>query len=1150
MSSISFSNTRSADKRLYTADDTPANSGWCACFLIAPAKETLTITETWKSNNNAVYLYAANAPASEADFIKQLTAYLKSFGYDNAFLWFNDTGNITAQTVNAILATITLTGQVFTQTANILFGKYINLSISVNCLVRLDSSGQFFTISQGTITFSNKVATSSSQILNKQIYLSMTGASLGCIRFGLNFNGATDWQAYNTGLQYFYNSGSIQNISFPLLSKNYLPQIPFQASLDPVNQLNTDNRQRTFLAFNSGNTIFPTGLNTSLGNALYIQPRIGFTPNTDKLPFDIPLPDTALLVFSKSDKANVNSNYMLMQGGFHICTTDAKPPATNPPVNLLCGLSGIETILCNPQTATYPGDLLFFTINQPAYAPLFPIQDGQDTAGQPLLTNDYVTAWTSIVPFTSGTAVDSNNVAISYQSQPEGSSLYGAGAISTKTSTPLLGFYAPVTAYLQQANKYTSFPMAFYGSFDKGLINGADIAQFENKIINPWRKKTIETAALPQLIANHQKRKQLKTVPGKPSTTPQGLMVYVDEGSQRWTDLILAKNYKGTDPNPKPENVLTMDFTDLNPRLQSAFQTNQQFLVISFNKPLPESPAEGILGNFNNTIQLEGWPFMLNVPEANTYGQYNNVLIFKFCSGTVMDRVQNPALWTNSNDFNETGQNELSTLSDWLTAYVQDGVNRGKDKVNPDPDFVNFAKIATDPDWNGILALKTDISLSNFPEALQGLLAGIDLSKFNAHHFGINANHVSATINDTTKLVDITMDNRSSMFCLIYYVDPAFAPYTNDINAYKQTLDFNPVSNFDFKTLMLKVLFENSKIKSFKSYIQLSIYELFGSPTKQTPGRDNILILSGSYEDHNGAPSYTFNGFDDDLIPVDNPVFGAVEVSRSNFSTLTPTLISQQEKLVFAQFSLWGYINFSNPSGMDVLSFGSPGTPAKAQEGLAYSQLLINMNFSLDTPAIKKFEFNISQITFDIPSSLPRRTSLYNHFPIKLTGMVSGDADNLPAKLNFIPIATPDVSSSGIPSGKWYGLIYDLNLGTPGALAGSAGFKSSMMIAWSVSDGTIFTGIKLPGLSSQSKLLSLQGVLKLDIGTIKLLMAKTDDSANATTAFLLMMNNITLKFLSKTFPSGGNIDFYLFGDPDTTTQPSSLGWYGAYQKKS
>jgi hypothetical protein len=1150
VSSISFSNTGSADKRLYTAESIPAEAGWCACLLTKPSKETLTIAETWNNSSNAAYIYASGAPVNEAAFLKQLTDFLQPLSYNKAFLWLNDTGNISAGTANYVVGTISLTNQIFTsQSTNILFGGYINLSIGVNCLIKLDDSGSFFTISQGSIGFSNQVATSHSQILDNRIYLSMTDSSLGCFRFGLNFNGATDWKAYDTGLKYFYNTASgINSLSFPLLSDTYNANISFQASLDPVNQLNTNNRERTFLAFNTGNTIFPTGLRTSLGNPLYLQPSISFEPNNDKLPYDIPLQHTALLVFSKTDKANTNANYLLMQGGFHLCSS-LIPVAASTSVNLLCGLSGIETVLINPQTTTYKGDLLLFVINQPAYAPVFLIKESDNYTDQPLLSDKYLTAWVSITPFNDGLGTPDNNVQISYQSQPEGSSLYGTGTISTKTSTPLLGFYEPVTAYLQHSGITACFPMAFYGSFKQAMINDTDITQFENKIINPWRKKTIEKAALPQLIARHKKLKTtLQDIPGKPSTTPQGLMVYVDEQNNIWKDLILAKNYKGTAPDPKPEDVLTMDFTDLNPRLQSAFQTNQQFLVISLDKPLPESPGATILGNFNNTIELEGWPFILNVPKLNTYGQYNNVLIFKFCTGTVLDRVQNPAQWTNNNDFNETEQNGLSTLSDWLTAYVKDGAARGNDTTNPDPDFVNFAKMVTDPDWNGILALKADISLVNFPEALQGLLAGIDLSRFNAHHFGINANHVSTKVDSVTKLAGITMDNRSSMFCLIYYVDPAFAPYANDINAYKQTLEFNPAGNFDFKTLMLKVLFENSKIKSFKSYIQLSIYELFGSPVTQTSGRDNILILSGSYEDHNGSPSYTFNGFDDDMIPVENPVFGAVEVSRSNFSTLVPSLIKQQENLVFARFSLWGYLNFSNPPGMDVLSFGSKDT-IRPKEGLAYSQLLINMNFSLDTPAIKTFEFNINQISFDIPSSLPRVSSLYNHFPIKLTGMVSGDAESLPAKLDFIPISTPDVSSSGIPSGKWYGLVYDLNLGTPGALAGSAGFKSSMMIAWAVTDGSLFTGIKLPGLSSQSKMLSLQGVLKLDIGSIKLLMAKTDSSSNSATAFLLMMNNITMKFLSKSFPSGGNIDFYLFGDPDTTTQPSSLGWYAAYQKK-
>ncbi|WP_259065283.1 hypothetical protein HDF24_01170 [Mucilaginibacter sp. X4EP1] len=1149
---FTFSNENSTDKSFYVGVNPTPAAGWCACLLAQPLKDqpVIGLDTTWAIANNAVYIYAPKAPSDETAFLKLLNNFLNPLSsYTNLFLWINNAETLSGANNQYVAVQQNLVGLRLTNNnANILFGGLVNLSIGINCLVNLDDSNLFFNIVQqntsGPISFSNNQSTSSSQIVNSTLYISMTGDSLGCFRFGINFIGIGDWNAYNTGLKYFYNdnNGKLNQLNYPLLDNSYTSVILFQASLDPINQLNNA-YLRTYLAFNTGNTIFPTYLRSDVGNMISLIANCNFAANPDALPFSLPADNASLLVFSSSDKAGTLPSYLLMQGGFFASTPNTKP------VNLLCGLSGVETISVNPRNDNYPGDFLLFITGQPAYAPLFPFPDNQTFTNNPLLTDDYLSAWVSVVSSTGPSNIAQNTVPIRYYSQPAGASLYAVTDITDKTTTPFLGFYEPVTAALEVSNAPVYFPLAFYGSFIKAATAGGDIALFENKILSPWRKITIENAVLPQKVTMRKLKPPVPTVDPTPSTTPQGLMVLVDEQQNTWQELILAKNYAGTSPNPGPSDLLTLDFVDLNPRLQSAFQTNQQFLVIGLDKPLPDDPSQNILGTFNNTMELEGWPFILNVPQQNTYGQFNNVLIFKFCKGTLYDRVQNPVLWTNPEDFNETSQDGLNTISDWLTAYIKDGIDKGKGANPTDPDFANFASIVTDPDWNGILALKTDIGLKNFPAELQGLLAGIDLSMFNAHHFGINANQIkTATVNGKTV---VSMDDKSSMFGLIYYVDPAFAPYTNDIDSYKQTLTFNPASAYDFKTLMLKVLFENSKIKSFKSFIQLSVYKLFDSPVKQTPGRDNILILTGSYEDHNGSPAYTFNGYDDDLIPLNNSSLGIVEIIRSNFSTLTPTMLEQSENLVFAQFALWGYLNFTKPTGMDVLSFGSadPANPGTAN-GLSYSQLLIKMNFSLDTPAIKTFEFDISEISFDIPTSTPRSASLYNHFPITLTSLVGGDAKNLPANLGFIPISTPNVVNTSVPTDKWYGLIYDFNLGTPGALAASAGFKSSMMFAWSVVGGSVFTGLKLPGMSSQSKMLSLQGVLSIDIASIKLLMAKTDESEKDATAFLLMLNNITLKFLSKKFPSGASIDFYLFGDPAATAQPTSMAWYTAYQKDS
>ena len=92
----------------------------------------------------------------------------------------------------------------------------------------------------------------------------------------------------------------------------------------------------------------------------------------------------------------------------------------------------------------------------------------------------------------------------------------------------------------------------------------------------------------------------------------------------------------------------------------------------------------------------------------------------------------------------------------------------------------------------------------------------------------------------------------------------------------------------------------------------------------------------------------------------------------------------------------------------------------------------------------------------------------------------------------------------------------------------------------------------VPGWHGSSSLFSLQNVLKLSIGTIRLF--ANPDPVAGTTAYLIKFNNIALKVLSKQLPPNGRIGMYLFGDPNRHGQPvddpaqSSLGWYAAYQK--
>ena len=186
-------------------------------------------------------------------------------------------------------------------------------------------------------------------------------------------------------------------------------------------------------------------------------------------------------------------------------------------------------------------------------------------------------------------------------------------------------------------------------------------------------------------------------------------------------------------------------------------------------------------------------------------------MIFKYCDQSLQDRVKNIQYWTNPDQFNDTSDNGLPNISNWISDYIQKGADKYSEQgVN---DYYKFYTVATDPNWKGVLALKVDISLTNFPKELQGLLAGINLDEFNAHHFGIDLSVVEN--NDGT----ISMQPTSSLFGLIDYEDDTFQMFDSNIDTYKAKATINTSVDYVYNVLLLKVLFNNSKITNFNSYI-------------------------------------------------------------------------------------------------------------------------------------------------------------------------------------------------------------------------------------------------------------------------------------------------------------------------------------------
>lgn len=841
---------------------------------------------------------------------------------------------------------------------------------------------------------------------------------------------------------------------------------------------------------------------------------------------------------------------------------------------LLCGLSGTESI------AFQAGDVITFYPSKPAYAPTFPIFGPTAAApspGQPLLDDTFTTSWAVITPGPQNSAQQTV-----YYSQPQQAPLFRpcATAASGGSGPHILDlFQAPAAVFGPTAASGPtglSFPLFPYaGVPSSGSPTGLpafrtdDLPIFERQILSPTRRRQIAGAtAGPGGPIGW--RGSLGAPAGVTATTPQGFLSTV-QGLQ-WQKVILAKSSP-----PGLVQLPPLQFKALTPDLQTALQTDQLFLVAT--NPAP-------LGDFDNVLAIEGWPFLCNVGSGNGSGDFSNVLIFKFRPGRLVDLVATPSAWTQAETFNASA--DLGPLAAWLQAYFA----QAQSWVNPYPDFQNFVGIINNPAWTGVLALKTAINLDQFPAQLKGLLGGMKLSRFNAHHVGIEVNYVHVR----DGILELP---QSSLFALINYVDPAYAHAHNlptgtqaspggatgsgppggggGATGSGTTGTVAPSGPYGFDVEILQVLFANSKIKDFFSKIKLTASTWFdqqatvetgitvGAGATAAPLLAYAIELDGHYEDHHGHPSYTFVTAKGQhyTFTLKSPILNYVEVAKAQFVTTHsavttgPTGISTDS--IETAFDFWGYLNFKPLRGFDIFSFGSPTGAVKGGEGLYFSNLAIGMDFDVVSgtgPAApppkvgnRVFQFQPRQMAFDPSLSTLRPGSLLAGFPMAIQGLVpalhgatgSTGAPPQPSELGYRAITLPATFEAQQLGPQWYALQFHLQMGSMGALAAKAGFVGDVLAAWSPTDhARAMVAIKLPGGSNSG--FSLENVLKLKIQDIAF-----SQPGGTAAPYMLQFKHLGLSLVGVTFPPTGNTDLFLFGPTGTSAQhPSSLGWYGAY----
>lgn len=1158
--------------KLFIAETSGDDRGFIAFVTpnpISPSGDSVSLQDALENQNyNGNFVFSATTLSIQNEteaqtFVNNINQLIASGSANRGMIWLRQSNINLINRANSAIMGLTSDGSAINT------GLQAPLVSGLNLVIQ---NGMQLILNENTITINGvpnnlqitfSGTSAPDNIPAKLGYLDFTGSLRGCIRFSNFISRLSLLNKMQWGFQYLFpetnGSGEDALAEWLPLAKSTPAgdYLGFDVSIDPTDATNevfdpcptletetctisaAYQSRRTYFDFTGKNsddhqTVLQSYFTSNFGNGVTLIPKQESTNVYN-----------ARLVFSIGEinsQSNLAVFHLTPEGDFEVQFVEE---IKSKEYYLMCGLQGTEFFKLSQK-----GDSIRFISKNPAYAPQFPFEAASpvkapETPDAPLLTNGKETAWATILN-TSGNK-------ITYVSQPKGSALFGENGASDLFVHNTLGF-----TYV--ANDQTLFPMAPYLGLNVGngitSFSASDSETFESQIISQTRRKYIGEASTSISLASSNISLNGSETASTTTTTPSGLLATVSQSTKetKWSEIFLGQN---SDQGKEYQ----MSFTKPDNELVEAFQTSDLFLVVANAEHLGAFDPKGdIETTFNNLMSIDGWKLQANIGEGSEYNNYKNIMIVKGRKGKLFDPdsdpnisaqnslVANPKKWTQRNVFGapstidsegnqqDPDSSQLVILSQWMQTYFQQAHEQGDNAY-----FEKFNTIATDENWTGILILRMDINQT--PSNLQGIKAGIvDEGAFNAHHFAIEISPVVKGSNGAA------INQSSTMFGLIYYVDPDF----DDTKSPPETIAPTTATTYDFRLLSLKVLFENTAVKNFESFSQLTINELFDTQVLAMQNQQNVfknILLQGSFQINNGNAVYSMGSVDDNTFLFTSNIYNKIEITNVLLTTRETPKAGFSESF----FSMQGFIDYkiipdANGGNFDIFSFGSATDTLTPRTGLNFNNLGISMIYENSNPLpTKVLAFDANEITFDVTTSTARNNSLYLNFALDLKGLLMGTTDKSPQDQGFLAVI-PDARLSGVQGSIWYGLDYKLNMGTPGELAGKASLNSYLLLSWTPdSAGDTYNaniGISLPGTGGGAKLISLQNVLKLSIGQIRLAFDSTQSS------FLLMFTEIALKFLGLLkIPPNGSTLFYLFGNPNSGGKSSGLGWYAMYNNE-
>lgn len=1095
--------------QLYVPDEAPGQPLLILPRGHQPAAADLSVAQSWQSGGSYLFLPAPVPGPQRAAFAEAVWRFLDGRGPGRVrFAWLSagSSGPGPAVLSGPALAVADTPSPVTAGNTDFSL-RNIGLSIPVGAPVSLVEATSVVSFGGGNAAAS--VTAQRGQLpagtVASPVDVSLTGTLRGCLRFRLRLTPA-DLDALAIGLKYFWaDPGDPRrpgpaDRDFPLASYRYrlfAAGLTVYAVLDPLAVLDGS---RTYLAFSAPDAQLTGEAAAAVATYLRSQFNTSFSV-TPLSGAGIPT-GPAKLVFAIDQQASSPTPgdplYLTPAGDFALT---ADQPAGGSGM-LMGGLSGVEYFDLRS------GGTLSFFPGEPAFAAGF-------IAGKPDVASTLIPRST---PTTSYASLSLRDGSIDYYAQPDESALHNFGAGQMVTDW---GFAIRVQAGTLRGSPDASsaFPLLPYAG-----ASGADLAvlaQLEAQVISPARHGRLRASQPRPPAGNAPPAVEEQAM----SVSARGLLAsYAGGASERWSRIVLTQT-----------GERRLSLTNVDGDLLAAFHSSKLFLVITDpGSVAPYLRADDAVITAGSDPG-ESWRFSL---DPAGWHDAHTVLIIKYHDLSIEQLAASPGRWASPATFNRD--------PDAARVQIESAVQRARDaRAKGDESYRAFLAAVTDPAWNGVLALSVPAPLDQLPADLRGLATGIDGARFRAHHVGVAASKIALPGTGGRTTVGIT---DSSVFGLIDYHAPAPLPVHS--------------GDWAFQVGRLSIVLEDRAVTSFSSVIDLQVNTLFGeAATLRGPGArgaggpgqagDNVLQLFGVYgkqeaggQARRGYVFRTGSG-QSAVFDLNSRVLTAVVISGAEFVTRIGSATD-----VASQFLLRGLLEFAVPPpadkkalAFDAFSFGGRADGAPA--GLAFGNLILRVTGNPAAPADPpRFAFDASSVTFDLSRSTVRPDSLYQHLPLTLARMTQGNEGAAPTDLGFMGVQTPLTLSA--LSGPWFALEFDLNLGTAGALAATAGFVATLAVAWSpAAEGEgyrVFTGLKLPGSSGAKRSIPIEGILALGFKSLQIAQPEKN-------AFVLMLYGIGLEFLGFTFPPSGQVNLVLFGDPHATGgSDTSLGWYAVYAK--